>query len=138
MSKPRSKKLKKTAFVPRGLFVGALAAASVIPLCACGGTVEGGSNDGGGGLHADVARQAFDGQTFGVAIQGFEGGLDVIFTVACQCFDAGMDGPTDAMFIADVAISAFDGSDGQFGVADRAFGGDDAPMSVANKAFDGG
>jgi hypothetical protein len=124
MSKPRSKKLKKTAFVPRGLFVGALTAASVIPVCACGGSVAnsqdgGNSHDTGVMLHADVAAQGFDGRmVMGVAMRAFDAGTDAML---------GSDGPA-------VAVIGFDGSDGQFGVAVDAFGGAD----VASMAFDGG
>jgi hypothetical protein len=120
MRKPVSK--KKTAFVPRGLFVRALATAGVIPLCACGGVVAGTHGDGG---TAGVAADAFvasDRPVLGVAVfigDAGDGGL--IATVAACCFDATL-GVADA----------------SFGVALDAFGGSDVIFSVGVQAFDAG
>ena len=49
MAYARKKKGAKTAFVPRSLFVSVLVTTSVVPLCACGGTVETGSASGDAG-----------------------------------------------------------------------------------------
>jgi hypothetical protein len=120
MSKPVARKSRKTAFVPRGIFVSALASASVIPLCACGGSVtSGGGRDAGGSdtmLYADVARQ------------GFDAGADrLVATVAYCCFDGAFGVAADAFGVADAA----------FGVALDAFGGSDSPIQgVAVQAFD--
>jgi hypothetical protein len=125
MRKLGSKKSrKKTAFVPQGLFLTALAATSVIPVCACGGSVTGnGSLDGG----------SLDGRAHGVATDAF-----LHADVATQAFDARSDhaAPGDALEEG-VALQAFDGStdasDGGlvFGVAVGGF-------DVAAQAFDGG
>jgi hypothetical protein len=39
-ARPRTKTSRKTAFVPRTIFVGALATTSVVPMIACGGSVQ--------------------------------------------------------------------------------------------------
>lgn len=146
------KKLKNTAFVPRGLFVGALAATSVIPLCACGGTVAAGAGKDAGsdsvirgvaqvgfdGAVYGVARVGFDG-AYGVAVQAFDAGQDssITFTVAACCFDAGFPDATVG-----VAVDAFV-PDVILGVARVAFdSGPDADSGLVHGvppvAFDGG
>ncbi len=136
MRTPR-KSGKRTAFVPRIIFK-AVAAVSVVPLCAaCGGRTVGGAPDSG----SDV-------EFFGVAERCFEGGCmppddarpDVEFTVAARCFEGGEppcsppDAGPDVQFT--VAASCFDG--GGFcpdaaGVADAGFS--DVMFSVAADAF---
>jgi len=119
---PSRRAKKRMVFVPQGLFVGALATASVIPVCACGGST---ASSGDAGIHdahftpgADVAAHAF-GDVHSVAMRAFDGGSE--------------GGPTDAMLVGDVAIAAFDGS---AGVAADAFGGSDAPTDATRT--DGG
>ena len=137
------KKLKKTAFVPRGLFVGAIAATSVVPLCACGGSVTSGGT-GGKDAASDtravgVARVGFDGAVFGVAQLAFDSSVGVAadaFTfdravgVAMIAFDAGPD--ADSGLIATVAACCFDG-----GAAPDA-GDAGLVHGVPPVAFDGG
>jgi hypothetical protein len=151
MPAPRTKKLKKTSFVPRGLFVGAIAT-GVIPLCACGGSVaqaltvakmafDGG--DGDAGLSDAVAAIGFDTGVFTVAQQAFDAGEDtgIGFTVAACCFDASV-GVADAAF--GVAADAFVPDSPILGVAMVGFdGGPDASdggliIGVPPVAFDGG
>ena len=135
-NRPTKKKTKKTAFVPRNLFLGALATASVIPLVACGGSVAGASDAGHG---VGVARDAFvqrgpDAEMFTVAqvfadgsgFPPFDGGIGP--SVAACCFDASF-GVADGAF--GVAFDAFaPPPDATFGVADASFG-------VGAPAFDG-
>jgi hypothetical protein len=117
--RPKKTTPRRTAFVPRGLFVGALATASVIPLVACGGSVQG-SGDPDTGI------------VFGVAKQGFEAGTNdagtdtgIVFTVAACSFDGDICNP--------VAACGFDGS--PCFVADAGF----TDASVADVGFsDGG
>jgi hypothetical protein len=133
MRTARAKKSKKTAFVPRSVFLTVLATTSVVPLVACGGSVGGGGGADSGtdararGVAADafvgvgvafrgfdavatVARVGFDG-AFGVAADAFSGVADVAFQsdallgVAMVGFDAGMDAP-----LATVAACCFDAS----------------------------
>ncbi len=143
---------KKTAFVPRSIFLGALVTTSVVPLCACGGavaepllTVAGVAYDGGSGPKSDareppfdvattafdsgehyasVAAMAFDGSIeFGVAFQAFDAGADAeLWVVAATAFDAGRDAPELG-----VATKAFDaGEDATFlGVGAPAFDASD-------------
>jgi hypothetical protein len=130
-SHPKKTK-KKTSFVPRKLFLSSLAAASVIPLVACGGDVSGGQlvsvassgfMDGG---TDSVARVGFDGQVFSVATRAFDGALDSVavmafdagsdadsgisFTVAACCFDAAVGDAADDSTVFSVGASAFDAS----------------------------
>lgn len=131
MSKPASRKPKKTAFVPRGIFASALAAASVIPIIACGGSVT--------PTLATVAAKAFDGGNkdasndahfaADVALQAFDASADrLVATVAIQAFDSGL---SDS-----VAADAFGVADVGFSVADAAFG-PDAIHGVAVGGFSG-
>jgi hypothetical protein len=132
-SKP-SPKTKKTAFVPRSLFLKALAASSVIPLCACGGSVA--NPPAGGGVAAmafdagyDANRGYPDSTVYGVAQRAFDSGIDtsIIGTVAACCFDATFD----------VAVQGFsDAGDATFGVAADAFS-PDVGFIVAHAGFDG-
>jgi hypothetical protein len=140
MRHSRSQKAKKTAFVPRGLFVGALAAVSVVPICACGGSLAG-SQDGGS-----------DSAVFGVATdayassdrQAFHDGVALVFADASSDADSGQFFGV-AVCCFDVAACCFDGSiddatDESFGVALDAFGGDDTSLEGdgATDAGDGG
>jgi len=130
MPAPRPKKMKKTAFVPRSLFLSAIATTSVIPLCACGGQVGNGGTGPSG-----VAGMAFDSgapqdagsdvEVFTVGAAAFDSGFDtgIIGTVAACCFDARFD----------VATSAFDG--GQDATTDAAIDGNG--FIVAANGFDG-
>ena len=141
MSSPRTKKTrKKTAFVPRTIFLTALGSASVIPLCACGGQVgpphltvqpegvaliafDGGD---GGKKHGDasvsgVAADAF--RSDAVAFLGFDGGVAVI------AFDGGQ---------GDTGQGDAGSGDAQLGVAADAFSNDGPILGVACIGFDGG
>jgi hypothetical protein len=132
MRKPGSKptpKTKKTAFVPRSLFMKALAASSVIPFCACGGSVGGPPAEGVAAMAFDGGRDSNgdqpDGTIYGVARFAFDSGIDtgIIGTVAACCFDATFG----------VAADAF--SDSTFGVAADAFA-PDVIFTVAACCFD--
>jgi hypothetical protein len=129
------KKAKKTAFVPRSLFAGAVGI-GVIPICvsACGGLTQAPQSSGGtvasGGF--GVASGAFSG---GVAYSGaFSGG------VASGAFSGGV---ATGAFSGTVASSGFEfivaasGFSGAVGVAAAGF---DATvgLSVAAMGFDGG
>jgi hypothetical protein len=132
MPATRSKKLKKTSFVPRGLFMGAIATTSVVPLCACGGSVE--------QAQFSVAAMAFDSGrqpdagrdvgTFSVGAAAFDGGFDtgIIGTVAACCFDATFD----------VATMAFDGGPDATVDAPTDSAPDTTGFIVACCGFDGG
>jgi len=141
-NRPTKKKTKKTAFVPRNLFLGALATASVIPLVACGGSVAGASDAG----HAVGVA----GGGFGVADGAFVRRPDApIYTVAQVFADASNPPPFDGGIGPSVAACCFDASfgvaDGAFGVAfdafapppDATFGVADASFGVGAPAFDG-
>ena len=120
-------KTRKTAFVPRSLFLGVLATTTVIPLCACGGAIARGQDDGG-----KTHSSGLDG-AIGVAIDAFAGQDGPLFTVAAQAFDAGLDAGIDTGLIATVAACCFDAT---FGVAADAFGGEDVFLGVGAPAFD--
>jgi hypothetical protein len=133
MRTARPKKSKKTAFVPRSVFLTVLATTSVVPLVACGGSVGGGGSGADSGTDAraqGVAADAFVG--VGVAFRGF----DAVATVARVGFDGAFGVATDAFAgVADVAFR----SDALLGVAVGGFeAGMDAPAAtVAACCFDG-
>jgi hypothetical protein len=153
-SSPKAR--KKTAFVPRIIFQ-AVTTAGVIPFCAAAAIVACGGksfqpiepdadND---VILPGVACEAFDGGPCGVGTTGFDGGSDVVFTVAACGFDGSPCGVADVGF-ADAPSVAFDAfgvadvsfSDGPLGVALDAFGVadvgfSDAPLGVAADAFGG-
>jgi hypothetical protein len=111
----------------------ALAASSVIPLCACGGsvaqqvtTVAGMAFDAGSDSHNGYPDSTF----YGVAQRAFDSGIDTgIYGVAQRAFDSGI----DTGIIGTVAACCFDGS---FGVAADAFT-PDVGFIVAKAGFDG-
>lgn len=98
----RKKKKKKTAFVPRSMFVRTLVGASLIPLCAASCTADD-TTDAADGTATDAAseRSPYDCYRGGcVADVGF-GVADAAFSVAADAFavaDAafGNDGSADA------------------------------------------
>jgi hypothetical protein len=115
----RAVKRKKTSFVPRTVFMSALAGTSVIPLCAasCGSTGTVSGQDGGR-------------QVLGVANVGFDG-------VASAAFDAADErrgSVADAAF--SVAAIGFDAEAGSE-AGDEGGGDDGGHLGVANIGFDG-
>jgi hypothetical protein len=149
MRAPRPKKRKKTAFVPRSLFLSAIATTSVIPLCACGGSIAQPEYSVGAafvdsGVSPDAKR---DVEVFTVAQAAFDSGTDTSFigTVAACCFDAtfdvattafdaGVDATTDATVDGNgflVAATGFDGSAPDAGDSGLGF-------TVGSAAFDSG
>jgi hypothetical protein len=151
--RPKMTAQRKTAFVPRGLFLGALASTSVIPLVACGGsvaqpvqTVAACAFD--GDPCPSVARGAFEaGPGDGGVAEGSTQDTGITFTVAACAFDGSCEPPPDASLgVADVAFkdATLGVADGAFGVADGAFGvaidafTPDVIFTVGACAFDGG
>jgi hypothetical protein len=121
-TRPTKKVGKKTAFVPRMIFHAA-AVVGTVPLCvaACSGSVlqvpsEGGAESG----MPSVACTGFGPCAADVASMAFDANTDIGFVVACEAFDGGPCGQSDA----------------PLGVASQGFDGGDAPLGVAALGFD--